>query len=138
MIERLIDLSNGALLSIFCLWALYFLSVDCYEAPKRLRLWTGILMLVLSAQTLLWIVCSMLVPDKVEDTGASVTVGLLAAPFAVFVMMELTRLCRVTWQRAVVHVSVPLVLASVYVAQLIWTLQGRYVTLLLYCIGMGC
>lgn len=120
MIDRLIDISNTALLGLFGLWALYFLKVHSNEGPRQLRLWTGILMLVLAAQTLLWIVCSFVVPDYVEDTGASVTVGLLAAPFTIFVMMELTRLCHVTSRRVLKHVLVPLVLALVYVAQLLW------------------
>jgi len=145
MIERLVDISNGALLGMFAIWALYFLRPPFEDAPKRLRQWTGALMLVCGVQTLLYVACSFFIPIMVEDVGTSLTLGLLAVPFIVFVMMELTRFCHVTFKRVMIHLTFPVILTAVYMAQLIWDenstnsaqMPGRYVTLMIFCIWMG-
>lgn len=145
MIDRLIDISNGTLFGLCVICAFHFLTSTIDDAPRRLRRWTGILLLVIGIMTLLCIVGLFLFPSKLDDVGASVTVGLLAAPFAVFVMMELTRLCEVTWRRAVAHLCIPVLLAAVYLCLLFSDLplsasaqaQARNATLLLYCIWMG-
>ena len=143
MIDRLIDISDGALFGVCTLCALFFLKAPSDDSPKRLRRWTGILMLAISAQVVVVAISSFLNPDKLGDVGAAVTFDLLVLPFVVFVLMELTRLSQINCRIAMKHLGIPVLLTVVYLVQLLWDglptglAEGRYITLLLYCIWMG-